>query len=81
MKLHSEVLESNNPTEIPSFVKLKLVPDGADQVNAIHVTKNNHSAFFICGNSYFVLTKNSGDEESFSQIRPYSDIIEEAGSG
>ena len=83
MKLHGEVLESNNPTEIPSFVNFRELPDGSEQCNVIHVTKsNNNSAFFIGGNSYFVLTKNNADDDHhFSQVKPFSDIIEEAGSG
>ena len=87
MKLNGEILESNNPTEIPAFVNFKELPDSAEQVNAIHVTKNNHSAFFIRGNSYYVLMKNVTEngstegEEHFSQTKPFSDIIEEAGNG
>ena len=81
MKLHGEVLESNNPTEIPSFVKFRELPDGAESVNVIHHTKSN-SAFFIGGNSYFVLTKNNADDHHhFSQVKPFSDIIGEAGHG
>ena len=88
MKL-GEVLGSSNPTEIPEFVKFKELPDSAEQVNVIHVTQN-HSAFFIRANSYYVLTKNVSEdgsnnaddgEEHFSATKPFSDIIEEAGHG
>ena len=81
MKLQGDILESNSPNEIPSFVKFKEIPYNV-VVNAMHVSKSNHSEFFICDNSYYVLMKNNADEqENFSANKPYSDIIEEAGNG
>ena len=47
MKLKGNIIESNSPNEIPSFVKFKEIPYSV-RVNAIHVSKSNHSEFFIC---------------------------------